>query len=69
LRATGKSEKEATELAQSVDRDRAHFIEKYFHVEWPARHRFHLMVNSGMGEDAAVEVILDAATHCAKHRG
>lgn len=69
LRATGKSEKEATELAQGVDRDRAHFIEKYFHVEWPARHRFHLMVNSGMGEDAAVEVILDAVTQCAKYRG
>ena len=69
LRATGKSEKEATELAETVDRDRANFIEKYFHVEWPARHRFHLMVNSGMGEDAAVDVILDAVAQCAKHRG
>jgi cytidylate kinase len=69
LRTRGKSEKEATELAETVDRDRANFIEKYFHVEWPARHRFHLMVNSGMGEDTAVEVILDAVARCAKHRG
>jgi Cytidylate kinase-like family len=68
LRAAGKSEKEATKLAETVDRDRAAFIEKYFHVEWPARHRFHLMVNSGMGEDAAVEVILDAVAQCAKYR-
>jgi cytidylate kinase len=68
LRTTGKSEKEATELAETVDRDRANFIEKYFKVEWPARHRFHLMVNSGMGEDVAVEVILDTVAQCAKHR-
>ena len=60
LRATGKSEKEAAELAETVDRDRADFIEKYFNVKWPDRHRFHLMVNSALGEDAAVEVILDA---------
>lgn len=69
LRSIGKSEKDAIELAETVDRDRANFIEKYFHVEWPARHRFHLMVNSGMGEDAAVAIILDAVAHCAKHRG
>lgn len=69
LQSIGKSEKEAIELAETVDRDRANFIEKYFKVEWPGRHRFHLMVNSGMGEDAAVEVILDAAEQCAKHRG
>lgn len=68
LRAAGKSEKEAIELAETVDRDRANFIEKYFKVEWPGRHRFHLMVNSGMGEDVAVEVILDTATKCAKQR-
>jgi cytidylate kinase len=69
LRAAGKSEKEAAELAETVDRDRANFIEKYFKVEWPGRHRFHLMVNSGMGEDVAVEVILDTVTQCAKQRG
>lgn len=68
LRAVGKSEKEAIELAETVDRDRADFIEKYFKVEWPGRHRFHLMVNSGIGEDVAVEVILDTVTKCAKQR-
>ena len=57
---TGKSEKEATELAETVDRDRADFIKRYFDVEWPESHRFHLMVNSGMGDEMAVEIILDA---------
>jgi cytidylate kinase len=69
LQARGKSEKEATELAETVDRDRAKFIETYFNVEWPARHRFHLMVNSGIGEDGAVEVILDAVGQYSKQRG
>ena len=60
LRSSEKSEKEAVELVESVDRDRADFIKRYFDVDWPGRHRFHLMVNSGMGNEAAVEVILDA---------
>jgi len=58
LRAAGKSESEAAELAQTVDSDRAAFIKQYFGVEWPDRHKFHLMVNSTVGEEAAVETIL-----------
>src|SRR5437870_5210544 len=60
LRSTGKSEKESIELAETVDRERADFIKQYFDIEWPDRHRFHLMVNSGIGEEAAVETILDS---------
>ena len=52
--ATGKSEKEAEELAETVDRDRADFIKRYFNVDWPARHCFHLMVNSAVGDEMAV---------------
>jgi len=61
LQARGKSEEEAIELAETVDRDRAAFIKRYFDIEWPGRHRFHLMVNSGLGENAVVGIILDAA--------
>jgi cytidylate kinase len=60
LQSTGKSEQEAVGLAETVDRDRATFIKQYFNVDWPARDRFHLMVNSAMGDDVAVAVILDA---------
>jgi cytidylate kinase len=62
LRLTGKSEREANELAETVDRERAEFVKQYFDIEWPERHRFHLMVNSGMGDEIAVETILDALT-------
>ena len=61
LHAEGNSEKEAVELAETVDRDRADFIKRYFGVEWPDRHRFHLMINSDVGEEWAVEEILNGA--------
>jgi len=51
-----------------VDRDRAAFIKRYFDVDWPGRHRFHLMVNSGAGDEVAVEIILDAVARYAKKR-
>ena len=59
LQLEQKSETEAVHLAESVDRDRAAFIKQHFGVEWPARHFFHLMVNSTIGEDAAVRTIVD----------
>jgi cytidylate kinase len=68
LQATGKSQKEAIELVETVDRDRADFISKYFNVDWPGRHRFHLMVNSGMGNEVAMEVILNALASYEKER-
>ena len=69
LCSTGKTEKEAFELAETIDQERADFVKQYFDIEWPDRHRFHLMVNSGMGEDAAVETILDAVTQYSKQVG
>lgn len=68
LQASGKNQKEAIELVETVDRDRADFITKYFNVDWPGRHRFHLMVNSGMGTEVAVEIILDALASYERER-
>jgi len=60
LQQAGKTEEEATELVQNVDRDRAEFIRQNFGIQFPCRHFFHLMVNSTMGESAAVQTVLDA---------
>jgi cytidylate kinase len=68
LRLTGKSEPKAVEEAGTVDRDRAAFVKQYFDIEWPERHRFHLMVNSVMGDEMAVDVILDAVARYEKTR-
>ena len=58
LVARGKSETDAIELAETVDRERAEYIKKYFDVEWPDRHYFHLMVITIVGDRVAVEIIL-----------
>ena len=59
LQEQGKSEREAIRLAETVDRDRAEFIQQYFGIAWPARHFFHLMVNSSIGDAAVVEIVLE----------
>jgi cytidylate kinase len=61
LQRQGKSEEEAMQLAGTVDQDRAAFIKQYFGIEWPARHYFHLMINSMMGDAAVVETVLEAS--------
>lgn len=59
LLARGKSEKEAEELVDSVDRERTDFILKYFRVEWPDRAIYHTMINTSIGDQAVVNMILD----------
>lgn len=60
LQADGKSRSEALHLVETVDRDRAAFIKQYFGVDWPDRTRFHLMVNSTIGVEAAAQSILNS---------
>ena len=57
--ARGKSEKEARELVDTVDRERIHFIQKYFGVEWPTRSLYHFMINTSLGNETVVETILN----------
>jgi cytidylate kinase len=59
LLARGKSENEAEQLVDSVDRERADFIDKYFRVEWPNRAVYHAMINTAIGDKAVVHLILD----------
>ncbi len=59
LLARGKSEKEAEQLVDTVDRERADFVQKYFHVEWPDRAIYHSMINTAIGDEAVVHMVLD----------
>jgi len=54
----GKSETEAIELAETVDRDRAAYIKQYFDLDWPPREYFHVMINTTMGDERVVDTIL-----------
>src|ERR1700756_1466595 len=59
LLARGKSEREAEQLVDTVDRERADFIQKYFNVEWPDRAIYHSMINPAVGDHAVVRMIVD----------
>jgi cytidylate kinase len=59
LLARGKTEQEAEQLVDTIDRDRSDFIQKYFNVEWPDRSIYHTMINTAIGDEAVVNMILD----------
>ena len=58
LLARGKSQGEAEQLVDSVDQERADFIQKYFGVEWPSRAVYHTMINTAIGDELVVQTIL-----------
>jgi shikimate kinase len=60
LESAGKPEKEALELAESVDQERSAFIKQHFNIEWPARAFFDVMVNTAIGIETSAEIILDS---------
>lgn len=57
--AQGESEREARNLLETVDRDRAAFIKKYYGKVWPDRSLYNLMINTKVGDDVVIESILD----------
>ena len=62
--ARGKSEKEAEDRVDTVDGERADFIRKYFNVEWPDRAIYHGMINTAIGDEETVNMILDFMKMC-----
>jgi hypothetical protein len=36
-----------------------HSIQNYFHVEWPDRAIYHTMINTAIGDEAVLHMILD----------
>jgi cytidylate kinase len=55
----GKSQVDAEQLVDTVDRERKAFIQKYFGVEWPDRGVYHTMINTTIGNRAVADMILD----------
>lgn len=60
LLADGMSRKDAEEGIATVDRDRAAFVRQYFGLQWPDRTLYQMWINTGMGDAAAVDVLLHA---------
>lgn len=62
--ARGKSEKEAEDCVDTIDRERADFIWKYFNVEWPDRAIYHTMINTAIGDEQTVHMIENFMKTC-----
>ncbi|MBV8071094.1 MAG: cytidylate kinase-like family protein [Acidobacteriaceae bacterium] len=56
--AQGKTEEEAEDLIERVDRDRAAFVCKFVGKTWPQRDLYHLMINSIIGDEGVIEIML-----------
>jgi hypothetical protein len=52
-------EREANELLDAVDRDRAAFVKHYFDRDWPHRPLYHAMFNTALGKELTVAAILN----------
>jgi len=55
----GETEREAAQLLESVDRERAAFICKYYGKIWPDRSLYNLMINTKVGDEAVIETLLN----------
>jgi len=64
LRGRGKSEADAEQLVDTVDRERANFIEKYFRINWPDRAVYHVMLNTAVGDETVAKTIMNILQDC-----
>jgi hypothetical protein len=58
LRLLGRSEREAEEQLNTIDRDRMTFVKRYFDADWPTRCLYHMMINTAVGNEQVVATIL-----------
>ena len=58
LVALGNDRKEAEHLLETVDEERAAFVKRYYNKIWPSRDLYHLMINSKVGDQMVIDMIL-----------
>jgi hypothetical protein len=55
----GKSQEEAEELVENVDKERIAYVKHSFNAGWPKRSLYHLMINTVVGDENVIATILD----------
>ncbi len=63
------SEKEAIEMVDTIDQERAAFVRKYFNAEWPCRRLYHMMLNSDVGLEFVSDSIMKAMDELERRHG
>ena len=69
VREETKDDAEAINLVDTVDEERAEFIRHYFKAQWPSRHLYHVMLNTAVGEEETVNVIIDLMERAGRQPG
>jgi cytidylate kinase len=54
----GTKPRDAEDLVDTVDRERAEFIKRYFNADWPTRALYHLMINTAIGDESVISTVL-----------
>jgi hypothetical protein len=63
LITAGTSQEKAITDVDTIDRDRAAFVKRYFKLNWPEHHLYDAMFNTEMGDSYVAEVL----AHCVEH--
>src|SRR5439155_20206465 len=58
LRRIGKTEPDAEEMVDTIDRERIEFVKHYFNADWPTRSLYHMMINTAIGDENVISTIL-----------
>jgi cytidylate kinase len=59
LRQDECTQAEAEDLVDTVDRERVAFVKHYFDADWPTRSLYHVMLNTAVGNEAVIQMILN----------
>jgi len=60
LRLQGKSQHQAEQLLDNIDRERIEFVKRYFNADWPTRSLYHVMINTAIGNENVISIIQDS---------
>ena len=60
LRAMGKSREEVEDLVENVDKERIAYVKHYFNAEWPTRSLYDIMINTIVGDENVITMILNS---------
>lgn len=58
LLVLGNTRADAESLLETVDQERAAFIKRYYNKIWPQRDLYHMMINSKVGDQAVMDLML-----------
>ncbi len=60
LRSQGKSQVEAERLLDNIDHERIEFVKRYFNADWPTRSLYHMMMNTAIGNENVISIVLNS---------